>query len=60
LSDRRKLEEGDMLWTVVLILFALWLAGTVSSTTFGGLIPLLLVLAVIVVVFNLISGRRTV
>jgi hypothetical protein len=49
-----------MLWTVVLILFALWLAGTVSSTTFGGLIPLLLVLAVIVVVFNLISGRRTV
>lgn len=49
-----------MLWTLVVVLAALWLLGTVSSTTFGGLIHLLLVLAVIVVVINLLSGRRAV
>ena len=49
-----------MLWTIVVVLFALWLVGTVSSTTFGGLIHLLLVLAIIVVAFNLLSGRRAV
>ena len=49
-----------MLWTVVVVLAALWLLGTVSSTTFGGLIHLLLVLAIIVVAINLLSGRRVV
>ncbi len=47
-----------MLWTIVMVLAALWLLGMVSSTSFGGLIHLLLVLAVIVVLFNLLSGRR--
>ena len=47
-----------MLWTIVVILAALWLLGMVSSASFGGLIHLLLVLAVIVVLFNLLSGRR--
>jgi hypothetical protein len=47
-----------MLWTIAVILLVLWLLGMVTSFTMGGLIHILLVVAVIVVVFNLISGRR--
>jgi hypothetical protein len=47
-----------MLWTIVVILLVLWLLGLVSSYTLGGFIHLLLVLAVIIIVINLISGRR--
>ena len=49
-----------MLWTITIILFILWLLGLVSSYTFGGWIHILLVLAVIVLVINLLSGRRAV
>ena len=47
-----------MLWTIVVILGILWLLGMVTSYTMGGLIHILLVAAIIVVVFNLFSGRR--
>ncbi|MCU1222901.1 MAG: hypothetical protein JWQ42_994 [Edaphobacter sp.] len=47
-----------MLWTITIILFILWLVGLVSSYTLGGWIHILLVLAVIVLIFNLLSGRR--
>ncbi|HSJ24694.1 MAG TPA: lmo0937 family membrane protein [Longimicrobiales bacterium] len=49
-----------MLWTIVLILLVLWLLGLVSGTTIGGLIHLLLVIAIIVVLIRVISGRRPV
>jgi hypothetical protein len=49
-----------MLWTLVLILFILWLLGMVSSYTLGGFIHILLVLALIVVIIQLITGRRVV
>jgi len=49
-----------MLWTVFVILLVLWLVGLVSSYTMGGFIHLLLVLAVIVLVINLLTGRRAV
>ncbi|HMH01918.1 MAG: lmo0937 family membrane protein [Acidobacteria bacterium] len=48
-----------MLWTIFVILLIMWLLGLVSSYTFGGFIHLLLVLAVIVLIINLLSGRRT-
>jgi len=48
-----------MLWTIAVVLVILWLLGMVTSYTMGGLIHILLVVALIVVVFNLISGRRT-
>lgn len=48
-----------MLWTIVLILIILWVLGLVSSYTMGGLIHVLLVIAVIVVVVNIIQGRRS-
>lgn len=47
-----------MLWTIVVILAVLWLLGMVTSTSAGGLLHLLLVLAVIVAVVNLLQGRR--
>jgi hypothetical protein len=46
-----------MLWTIVVILAVMWLLGMVSSYTMGGLIHVLLVLAVIVLLFNLLRGR---
>jgi hypothetical protein len=47
-----------MLWTITIILFILWIVGLVSSYTMGGWIHILLVLAIIVLIFNLMSGRR--
>ena len=49
-----------MLWTLALILIVLWLLGLVSSYTLGGFIHILLVIAIIVVVVNLVQGRRVV
>jgi len=49
-----------MLWTIFVILLVLWLLGLIGGYAFGGFIHLLLVLAVIVLIFNLLSGRRTV
>ena len=49
-----------MLWTIFVILLVLWLVGLVSSYTLGGFIHLLLVLALVVVVINLVTGRSTV
>jgi len=47
-----------MLWTIFVIMLILWLVGVVSSYTFGGFIHLLLVLAVVALIFQLLSGRR--
>ena len=47
-----------MLWTIAVILIILWVLGLVSSYTMGGLIHILLVIAVIVVLINIIQGRR--
>lgn len=47
-----------MLWTIFVMLLILWLLGLVSSYTLGGYIHLLLVVAVIVLVVNLPTGRR--
>jgi hypothetical protein len=49
-----------MLWTIAVILLVLWALGMISSYSAGGLIHLLLVIAVIVVVFQFLGGRRSV
>ena len=49
-----------MLWTLAVILVILWALGFLAFHVGGGLIHLLLVLAVIVIIWNLISGRRSV
>jgi hypothetical protein len=48
-----------MVWTIFVILLVLWLLGVVSSYTFGGFIHILLLLALVTLIFNLVSGRRT-
>ena len=47
-----------MLWTIFVILLILWLVGLVSSYTLGGFIHILLVIAVVILIINLIQGRR--
>jgi hypothetical protein len=47
-----------MLYTNALVLIVLWLLGLVTATTMGGFIHILLVIAVIVVLLRIISGRR--
>ncbi len=47
-----------MLYTIAVILLVLWVLGLVSSYTIGGFIHILLVVAVIMILVNLISGRR--
>ena len=50
-------EKADMLWTILVVLLVLWLLGF-SLHVGGALIHLLLVVALVVLVFNLVTGRR--
>jgi uncharacterized membrane protein YtjA (UPF0391 family) len=47
-----------MLYTIAVVLLVLWLLGLVTSTTMGGFIHILLVVAIVMVLVNLISGRK--
>ena len=49
-----------MLWTIAVTLLVLWALGMVTAYTAGGMLHLLLVIAVVVVVLQFISGRRSV
>lgn len=47
-----------MLWTIFVVLLVLWLLGIATSSTFGGFIHILLVLALVTLLFRVIQGRR--
>jgi hypothetical protein len=49
-----------MLYTIAVVLIILWLLGLVTSYTIGGFIHILLVVAIVMILVNLISGRRAV
>jgi hypothetical protein len=49
-----------MLWTIFVILLVLWLLGLVTSYTMGGFVHVLLVIAVVVLIIQLVQGRRVV
>ena len=49
-----------MLYTIAVILLVLWLLGLVTSYTLGGFVHILLVVAIIMILVNLIGGRRTI
>ena len=49
-----------MLWTILLVLLVLWVLGVASSYTMGGLLHLLLVIALVVVIIRLLQGRRVI
>jgi hypothetical protein len=55
----RTKEKANMLWTILVILLVLWLLGLVSGVA-GSFIHLLLVIALVIFVINLLTGRRTV
>ena len=52
-------EVPSMLYTIAVVLLILWALGLVTSYTVGGFIHILLVVAVVMVLVNFISGRRT-
>ena len=58
-QDRFEKEIRIMLWTILVILLVLWLIGLLSNVG-GSLIHLLLVVAVVVLIINLVTGRRAV
>ena len=47
-----------MIWTIVALLLIMWLIGVVTTNTFGGILHILLVIAVAVMAFRLITGRK--
>lgn len=51
-------EGKNMLWTIAVVLFVLWALGLMSAYTMGGFVHILLVLALVVVVINVLQGRR--
>jgi len=53
-------EVRYMLWTIAVILVVLWALGLVTSYTMGGFIHVLLVIAIVVVLINVIQGRRVI
>ena len=48
-----------MLWTIAVVLVVLWLLGLITSYTMGGFIHVLIVVAIIIVLVNVIQGRRS-
>ena len=59
LKNPRRMERNlIMLWTIAIIILALWLTGLLTSYTFGGAIHILVVVAVVVVIIRLVQGRR--
>jgi len=51
-------KESNMLWTICVILLILWLLGLVSGYTMGGVIHILLVIAIVVVLIRVLQGRK--
>jgi hypothetical protein len=49
-----------MLWTIAVIMIALWLLGLITAHTMGGFVHVLLVVAIVIVLIRLIQGRRPV
>jgi hypothetical protein len=59
-DEKRGNGEPNMLWTIFVILMVLWFLGLVTSYTFGGFVHILLLLAVVVLVIQLVQGRRAI
>jgi hypothetical protein len=59
-NSNRLRRKTQMLWTIFVVLLVLWLLGLVTSTTMGGFIHILLVLAIAVVLIRVIQGRKSI
>jgi hypothetical protein len=60
LPANKKTKDNKMLYTIAVVLLILWLLGLVTSVTIGGLIHVLLVIAIIMILAGFISGRRAI
>ena len=58
--DHDETRRRQMLWTITVLLFLMWLIGMVTNYTLGGFIHLLLLLAIVTVLIRVIQGRRPV
>jgi hypothetical protein len=58
-TDQPRQEVHAVLYTIAVVLLILWLLGLVTSYTLGGFLHILLVVAIVMVVLNLVSGRRS-
>jgi uncharacterized membrane protein YtjA (UPF0391 family) len=58
LALRARAKELNMLWTIIAILLILWILGLITKVAVGGLLHILLVIAVILFIIQLVSGRR--
>ena len=58
-TNLSKYPNQSMLWTIAVILIVLWALGLVSGYALGGFIHLILVVAIIVIVLQLVTGRRS-
>lgn len=56
--DGIRFQEVNMLWTIFVILLVLWLAGLLTGYTLGGVVHVLLVIAIIVVIIQVVQGRK--
>ena len=56
--NQTKLKGNYMLYTIAVVLLILWLLGLVTSATMGGFIHILLVIAIVMILVNVIGGRR--
>jgi hypothetical protein len=56
--ENRHERTTSMLYTIAVVLLILWLLGLVTSTTMGGFVHILLVIAIVVVLLRVISGRK--
>jgi uncharacterized membrane protein len=57
-QNRTEKERYIMLWTIAVVLIALWLLGIITSTTIGGFIHVLLVIAIIIILVNVIRRGK--
>ena len=57
-NELKKRKAPDMLYTIAVVLILLWLLGLVSSYTINGFIHILLVIAIVVILVRIISGRK--
>ncbi|PKK82590.1 MAG: hypothetical protein CVT49_12980 [candidate division Zixibacteria bacterium HGW-Zixibacteria-1] len=58
-SDSRAIrKENPMLWTIAVILLILWALGLLTGYSLGGFVHILIVIAIVAVLFRIISGRR--
>jgi hypothetical protein len=56
----KKRSTKQLLWTIAVILFVMWALGLATAYTMGGLIHILLVIAIVVILINVIQGRRAI